>query len=144
MQAGIHKDMQSVVFTLGKEEYGIDIGKVQEIIRLPSITRLPNTVDYILGIINLRGCVIPIVDTKKKFMFIDSEITDDTRVIIVEIEGSRVGLIVDEVSEVLKIPEELVVPADNICTGIKMEYLLGVARFDSRLLILLNANKILG
>mgnify|MGYP003754305331 CR=1 FL=1 len=144
MQTGINKNMQSVVFSLGKEEYGIEIGKVQEIIRLPAITRLPNTADYILGIINLRGCIIPVVDTKKKFMLIDSDITDDTRIIIIEIGGKRIGLIVDEVSEVINIADERIVPADNIGTGIRIEYILGVARFDNRLLILLNADKILG
>ncbi|WP_054692740.1 chemotaxis protein CheW [Syntrophomonas palmitatica] len=144
MQTGINKNMQSVVFSLGKEEYGIEIGKVQEIIRLPAITRLPNTADYILGIINLRGCIIPVVDTKKKFMLIDSDITDDTRIIVIEIGGKRIGLIVDEVSEVINIADERIVPADNIGTGIRIEYILGVARFDNRLLILLNADKILG
>jgi len=144
METAILNDMLSVVFTLEKEEYGIDINRVQEIIRLPETTRLPSTPDYVLGIINLRNTIIPVIDTKKKLMSIESAVSEDTRVIIVEIGGKRVGLIVDEVSEVIKVPKELVVPADAIGTSIQMEYLLGVARFDQRLLILLNVNKILG
>lgn len=135
-------EMQVVVFSLGQEEYGGDITRVQEIIRLPEVTTLPNTAGYILGIINLRGSIIPIIDLKKKFRFPSSEITDETRVIVVEINSEKVGLIVDEVSEVISFPIQEVVSADGIGFGIQGEYFLGVVRLDERLLILLNLEKI--
>ena len=140
----ITKEIQAVVFSLGEEEYGIDIGKVQEIIRLPEVTRLPGTTDYVMGIINLRGSIIPIVDLKKMSMQIDSDFTDETRVIVLEIGAKKVGLIVDEVAEVINIPTELVVASQDIGTRIQAEYLLGIARLGQRLLILLNVERILG
>jgi purine-binding chemotaxis protein CheW len=135
-------ELQSVVFRLGEEEYGIDIGKVQEIIRLPEITKLPNTADYVLGIINLRGRIIPIIDLKRKFLQETSHRKEETRVIVLETGSQKVGIIVDEVSEVVKIPLDLVVAADSIGTSIEAEYLLGVAKFNERLLILPDTDKI--
>lgn len=137
-------EMQVVVFSLGQVEYGGDIKKVQEIIRLPEVTALPGTADYILGIINLRGSIIPIIDLKKKIGFPSSEMTDETRVIVVEISNNKVGLIVDEVSEVVSFPADEVVSADAVGFGIQEKHLLGVVRLDERLLILLNLDRIFG
>lgn len=116
-------EIQVVVFKLGQAEYGGDITRVQEIIRLPDVTALPNTADYILGIINLRGSIIPIIDLKKKFGFASAEKSDETRVIVVEIGSNKVGLIVDEVSEVVSFPVEEVVSADVVRFGIQGEHL---------------------
>lgn len=138
----ISNEMQVVVFSLGQVEYGGDITKVQEIIRLPEITALPGTANYILGIINLRGSIIPIIDLKKKLGLPGAEITDETRVIVVEINSQKVGLVVDEVSEVISFSSEEIVPADAVGFGIQEKYLLGVVRISERLLILLSLDRI--
>lgn len=135
--------MQTVVFILGAEEYGIDIFKVQEIIRLPRITKLPNTADYILGVTNLRGNIIPVVDLKKKLMNSLTENTEETRVIVIETGIKKIGLIVDEISEVIMISSESITEAGTIGSNIKSGYLLGVAKMENHLLILLNIDEIL-
>ena len=142
MANAIGSEMQVVVFSLGQVEYGGDIKKVQEIIRLPEVTALPGTADYILGIINLRGSIIPIVDLKKKLGLPNSEITDETRVIVVEISNKKVGLIVDEVSEVISFPAEEISTADDVGFGIKEKHILGVVRINERLLVLLDLDNI--
>jgi len=142
MSETLTKEMQTVVFALGKEEYGIDISKVQEIIRLPEITKLPNTADYILGIINLRGNIIPVLDPKKKFLGAVSEYGEEARVVVVETGSARMGLVVDLVSEVRKLPPGSVVSPDSLGTGIHKEYLLGIVKLDQRLLILLDVDKV--
>ncbi len=142
MANAIGSEMQVVVFSLGQVEYGGDIKKVQEIIRLPEVTALPGTADYILGIINLRGSIIPIVDLKKKLGLPNSEITDETRVIVVEISNKKVGLIVDEVSEVISFPAEEISTADDVGFGIQEKHILGVVRINERLLVLLDLDNI--
>ncbi|MGI5921911.1 MAG: chemotaxis protein CheW [Syntrophomonadaceae bacterium] len=136
-------EMQTVAFVLGQEEYGMEISKVQEIIRVPEkTTKLPNTSDYNLGVTNLRGSVIPVIDLKRKFMNIPSEFTDETRVIVVEIGSGKVGLVVDEVLEVIKFPENIIAPTTVVNTGLQADYLLGIAKLQERLLILLDVDKI--
>ncbi|MGE5396819.1 MAG: chemotaxis protein CheW [Chitinophagales bacterium] len=143
MSTVLADEIQIVVFGLDKEEYGVDISRVQEIIRVPAITALPGTPEYVLGVTNLRGSIIPIVDTRKKFGRANIEISDEARVIVQEINGNKVGLIVDDVREVVKISVNQVVPADNVGIGIRADYLFGVVRYDDRLLILLDVDKIL-
>lgn len=136
-------DMEIVVFVLGEEEYGIEIGKVQEIIRVPEgTTKLPNTADYFMGVTNLRGDIIPIIDLKQKFLQIYTEYSDETRVVVIEIASNKIGLVVDEVVEVMKISADMIMMTDVINTGIQVDYLLGIARLDERLLLLLNEDKI--
>lgn len=135
-------ETQVVSFFLGSEEYGIDIARVQEIIRVPALTGLPGTADYVLGIINLRGTVIPIIDLKRKYMNTAMAVSDETRIIVIEIADKKMGLMVDEVTEVVKIPDEAVVPADLISTGVAVQHLHGVARIGERLLIILNVDRI--
>jgi purine-binding chemotaxis protein CheW len=137
------RETQVVVFAMGEEEYGIDIEKVQSIMRLPETTMLPGTADYVLGIFNLRGDIIPVVDLKKMSMGVASVATEETRVIVVEIGSHRVGLIVDEVAEVVKVPADVIVSAGSIGTTISADYLLGIARLGERLLILLNVDRLL-
>jgi purine-binding chemotaxis protein CheW len=142
MSSTITDEFLVVVFTLGEEEYGIEISGVQEIIRLPKVTKLPGNDDYILGIVNLRGKIISIVDLKQKLMLRTSEANDETRVIVVDLGDKSVGLVVDEVEEVMKIPTEMLVPAQNIGSSLQANYFRGVVRLDERLLILLDVNKI--
>jgi purine-binding chemotaxis protein CheW len=136
-------ELQTVVFTVEGEEYGIDISKVKEIIRLPEILQLPNTAAYFLGIINLRGNVIPVIDLKRKFIGIQSESTAETRVIVIEAANGDIGLVVDQVSEVLKFSSDLVEPVSALVADFQNGYVFGVAKFKSRLLMLLDVDKLI-
>jgi purine-binding chemotaxis protein CheW len=135
--------LQLVSFTLGKEEFGIDILKVQEINRTSSVTRVPNAPHFIEGVINLRGKVIPIVDLRKRFGMSSSQHDKNTRIIVVEVLSKTVGFIVDSVREVLRIPQSVVDPPPPIVAGISSDYIEGVGKMDDRLLILLNLEKAL-
>ncbi|NLB88497.1 MAG: chemotaxis protein CheW [Syntrophomonadaceae bacterium] len=141
------EEVQLVVFTLKQEdqicEYGVPITKVQEIISMTTPTKMPQTPDFVEGIINLRGKIIPIIDLKKRFDMGKSNITNDTRSVIVEVEGQTVGIIVDEVSEVLRLQVDNIEPPPAVIGGITAEYLTGVGKLDNRLLILLDMDKIL-
>jgi len=132
-----------VSFRLGDEEFGIDILRVQEIIRLQDLTHVPNSPDFVEGVINLRGSVIPIIALRKRFGLRPEDHDRQTRIIIVEIEGMVLGFIVDSVSEVLRIPVSTVVPAPRL-EHIEREFVSGVCKLDDRLLILLDVDQILG
>lgn len=142
-EQGSEEVLQLVSFTLGKEEFGIDILKVQEINRTSSVTRVPNSPHFIEGVINLRGKVIPIVDLRKRFSMGSSQHDKNTRIIVVEILSKTVGFIVDSVREVLRIPQSVVDPPPPIVAGISSDYIEGVGKMDDRLLILLNLEKAL-
>ncbi len=136
--------MQLVSFRLGHEEFGIVITKVQEIILLGEITRMPQTPAYIKGLINLRSNVIPIVDLRLRFGLDEAEATDETRIMVVNVEDKTVGLIVDAVSEVLRISQDQVTPPPPAVSGLGREYLTGLVRLEERLLVMLDIDKILG
>lgn len=136
-------EIKIVVFLLGKEEYALNINKVQEIIRVPAITKLPNTPEYVLGIFNLREAIIPVIDLKEKFIQANTQYTADARVLIMETTGTtKLGIIVDEILEIITISPELLVSMDSIGMGLPSDYLLGVARVQERLIFLLNNEKI--
>lgn len=137
-------EIQLVVFKLGREEYGISILQVQEIKRMTDITRVPRTPDYIEGVINLRGSVLPVIDLKKRLDLPHQDDTEDTRIIIVKIEDIAVGMIVDAVSEVMAINGENIEAPDTVVGGVSTNYLSGVGKQDNRLLILLNLEAIIG
>ncbi len=142
--AGAVHEEQLVVFALGEEVYGVDIARVQEIIRLPAITRVPRTPDYIEGVINLRGKITPVMDLRKRFELPVSDLSRETRIMVVEIGGQMVGLIVDGVSEVLRVPAEAIEPPSALVTTVDSAYLRAIAKLDSRLIILLDLDRILG
>ena len=135
--------LQLVSFKLKQEEFGVNILQVQEIIRMQEITNVPNAPQFVEGVINLRGRVIPIVDLRKRFGLETKEHSNATRIIVVMIGEVQVGLIVDEVSEVLRISEDTVEPPPPIVAGIESDYIKGVGKLEDRLLILLDLNKIL-
>lgn len=137
-------ETQLVVFKLGREEYGISILQVQEIKRISDIARVPHTPDFIKGVINLRGSVLPVLDLKKRLDLPPQEYTDDTRVIIVRIDEIAVGMIVDAVSEVTAIAKENIEPPQAVVGGSDTNYLDGVGKQDGRLIILLNLGAIIG
>jgi purine-binding chemotaxis protein CheW len=135
--------LQLVTFRLGNEEFSLDILRVQEIIRHMELTRVPRTPDFVDGVINLRGRVIPVLDLRKRFGLPSGEKTNETRIIVVDVDSKTVGLKVDAVSEVLRLPADTVEPAPAIVTGAESDYIKGVGKLDGRLLILLDVEKIL-
>ncbi len=137
-------EVQLVVFKLGREEYGVSILQVQEIKRMTDITRVPHTPDYITGVINLRGSVLPVVDLKKRLNLPAQESTDHTRIIIVKIDEVIVGMVVDAVSEVLAIDQDHIESPDAVVGGVAANFISGVGKLDNRLLILLNLEMIIG
>lgn len=135
---------QYVVFKLGNEEFGIEIMNVQEIVPYEKSIHVPNTPEFIEGIINHRGTVIPIVNLKKRLNLKVEENTEDTRIIIIKLDNKEVGFVVDEASQTLRLSGEDIDQAPDIVTGIDKRYIIGVGKIDdSRLLILLDLQKIL-
>lgn len=135
---------QLVIFKLGVEEFGINIMQVQEIIRMPDITRIPRSPDYVKGVINLRGKIIVVMDLDKRFGMPLQELTEESRIVVVDIEGTIVGLVVDSVSEVIRLNNSNIEPTpDIISQKINAEYLKGVGKMNDRLLILLNLKSII-
>lgn len=137
------EEKQFVVFQLSKETYGVNIGQVSEIITMQQITKVPHTIEFIEGIINLRGRVIPVVDLRKRFGLAYDEITRNTRIVVIEIGGNTLGMIVDGVSEVLRIASDTVEAPPPAITSVDADYLEGVAKLEDRLIILLNLEKVL-
>ena len=135
--------MQLVTFSIGEEEFGVDILKVQEIIRMMEITRVPRAPEFVEGVINLRGKVIPIIDLRRRFGLEARSHDKNTRIIVIEINGMIVGFVVDSVSEVLRIPASTVEPPPSIMSGIESEYISGVGKLEDRLLIMLDLDKLL-
>jgi purine-binding chemotaxis protein CheW len=134
--------LQLVVFRLGQEEYGVPINYVKEIIRKPDITHLPNAPEFVLGVINLRGQIIPILSLHQRF-HIDALIDGETKVVIVEYSGLTVGMEVNEVSEVLTIADERISAAPPMATTIDSGFIMGVGKLQDRLLIILDVERIL-
>lgn len=129
--------IQLVSFKLGEELFGIDILRVHEIIRLTDITRVPQAPSYCDGVINLRGKVIPIIDLRAKFELEQRERDKNTRIVVCDVDSGVVGMVVDEVDEVLRIPGSTIEPAPAIATTVNSEYIQGVARLDEGLLLFL-------
>ena len=134
---------QLVVFDLASEAYGVDIGAVREIIRIMDITRVPKTPEFVEGIINLRGKVIPVVDLRRRFSLPVSEENKENRIVVVDIGGQDIGVVVDAVTEVLRISSELVEPPSSVITTADSAFLLGIAKLESRLIILLDLERVL-
>jgi len=137
------KELQVVGFRIGRETFGVPISLVREIVRVPSITSVPNAPDYIEGVINLRGRIIPVVDLRKRFREIVGEPSKKNRIVVVELENRLIGLMVNSASEVLRIPpSEIEAPQDVFQEG-ELNYITGVGKLRGRLIILLDLNKIL-
>ncbi len=135
--------LQLVTFSIGEEEFGVDILKVQEIIRTMEITKVPRAQDFVEGVINLRGKVIPIIDLRRRFGLESKPHDKHTRIIVIEINNMIVGFVVDSVSEVLRIPASTVEPPPPVVAGVESEYISGVGKLQDRLLILLDLDKLL-
>lgn len=142
-ESGRNELIQLVSFHLADEEYGLDVLKVREIIRMPTITKMPNVPLHVEGIINLRGKVIPIISMRRRFNLIESENDSQTRIVIMDVAGSLAGFIVDEVSEVIRVQSSEIQPPPSLTLsgGIGMEFITGVINLAERLLIIMDIDK---
>ena len=136
-----------LTFILNKEEYGIALLKVKEIIGMTPITSVPQTPEFVKGVINLRGKVIPVTDLRLRFAMREIDYTDRTCIIVVEIQGQestiQVGIVVDAVSEVMNIKAEEIEPTPSFGTKVDTDYILGMANLDGQVKILLDIDQVL-
>lgn len=134
---------QLVVFELAGEHYGVDIGAVNTIIRMQEVTAIPRTPEFVEGVINLRGSIIPVIDIRKRFGLAVGDLGKSSRIVVVEALDQMIGMMVDAVAETLRLPANAIEPPSPIISSIDSEYLRGVGKQDNRLVILLDLGKIL-
>ncbi len=134
---------QLVVFRLGDESYGVSIEVVNTIIRLPDITAVPHAATHVTGVINLRGVIVPVVDLRRRFGLPAIEATKASRIVVVENDGSLIGMIVDMVSETMRLPVDQIEPLSPLVQSVDAHYLRGVGKIDERLIILLALEQVL-
>jgi purine-binding chemotaxis protein CheW len=137
------KEEQLVAFQLTGQNYGIDIDSVFEIIRVSTITKVPRTASFVEGVINLRGKIIPVIDLCTRFSLPRNEKTSESRIIIVDVEERTIGMVVDGVSEVGRVPVDSIEPPPPMIHGIDSAFLRGISIIDSTMLILLNLKKVI-
>ena len=136
-------DLHIVGFRVGGETFGVPITCVHEIVRLPEITNVPDSPEFVEGVINLRGKIVSVVDLRKRFGEVETTRSKKNRVIVVESENKLVGLIVDSASEVMKIPHGDVEPPPRVLAGEESGYVTGVGKLKDRLIILVDLQKVL-
>ncbi len=137
------EEQQLVVFELSGESYGVDIGAVNTIIRMQPITHVPRAPEFVEGVINLRGSIVPVIDLRKRFGLSAFEETKASRIVVVETGGGLFGMIVDAVTETLLLSRDSIEPPSSIVTSADSQYLRGVAKADDRLIIMLDIQRIL-
>lgn len=135
--------LQWVTFRLDNETYGINVMQVQEVLRVTEIAPVPGSPDYVMGIINLRGNVVTVLDTRRRFGLAPNEMDDSTRIVVIEAEDNVVGILVDSVSEVVELRRSAVESSPNVGNDESSKYIEGVANHDGELLILVDINKLL-
>ncbi|WP_206207763.1 chemotaxis protein CheW [Virgibacillus profundi] len=143
MENEIIVDRKVIVFQLKEEEYAVSVQQVGSIERIQPITRVPQTADFVKGVINLRGVVTPIIDLRVRFGLEETQFNESTRIIIIYLDEMEVGLIVDSANDVIDIPEKSIEPAPEVIGTVDVDYIEGVAKLEDRLLILLNLQKVL-
>lgn len=136
------RDFHLVTFNLG-EEYGVPISQVQEIVRVGGITMVPNSPSYMEGVINLRGRVLPVLNLRKRLGLSDKEMSKASRIVVTEVGNKVIGLLVDAVSHVIKIPPEYVEPAPEEVLEVDTDYITGVGKLNEKLVIMLDLEKLL-
>ncbi|KTG18289.1 MULTISPECIES: chemotaxis protein CheW [Pseudoalteromonas] len=135
--------LQWVTFKLEEETYGINVMQVQEVLRYTEIAPVPGAPSYVLGIINLRGNVVTVIDTRARFGLMGAEVTDNSRIVIIEAEKQVIGILVDSVAEVVYLRSSEIDSAPNIGTEESAKFIQGVSNRDGELLILVDLNKLL-
>jgi purine-binding chemotaxis protein CheW len=143
MSQAAHEMIQLVSFELGGEEYGVDVQTVREIIRMPAITKMPNTPDYVDGIISLRGAVVPIISFRKRFRLCESELDHKSRILVMEVGDGMSGFVVDSVSEVIRLHKSEIQPPPSLVLsgGISQEFISGVFNHADRLLVIMEVGR---
>jgi purine-binding chemotaxis protein CheW len=136
--------MQLVSFKLSDETYGIEITKIREIILVGEITRVPETPHYIKGLINLRSSVIPVIDLRARFSLAENELTQDSRIMVLNVGRRTIGIVVDSVNEVLRVSEDQISPAPPTVASLGNQYMTGLVRLEEQLLILLDVDRLFG
>jgi purine-binding chemotaxis protein CheW len=139
----MEKELQVVGFRIGEETFGVRIGSVREIVRVPEITAVPNASETIEGVINLRGKIIPVMDLRKRFGRVEIQPDKKNRILVVEMDSKLVGLIVNSASEVLKIPPSEIESPSSVFADGESSYVTGVGKLNGRLIILLDISKLL-
>jgi len=134
---------QFISFSIGEEEYGLELLRVKEVIRIREITWLPKAPSFVKGIINLRGDVIPVIDLRERFGLGARETAASARVIVVEVEQRLIGMVVDSASQAVRIPADQIDPPPPMLGGFSQEFITGVGKLDDKLIILLNTDAIL-
>jgi purine-binding chemotaxis protein CheW len=132
-----------VTFRLDREKYGVNVMQVQEVLRITEIAPVPGAPSYVLGIINLRGNVVTVVDTRKRFGLTIREPDDSSRIVIIEVNGNVIGMLVDSVAEVVDLRKSEIETAPNVGTDDTAKYIQGVASHDGELLIVVDLNRFL-
>lgn len=140
---GDNSVLQWVTFKLGDETYGINVMQVQEVLRYSEIAPVPGAPDYVIGIVNLRGNVVTVIDTRTRFGLMPSEVTDNSRIVIIEADKQVVGILVDSVAEVVYLKSSEIDSAPNVGTEESAKFIQGVSNRDDELLILVDLNKLL-
>lgn len=135
---GNTESQESLVFKLGDEEYGIDLHKVQEIRSYPAVTRIANAPDFIKGLINLRGTIVPVADLRIKFRLESADVGPFTAVIILSVQQRLIGLVVDSVSDVITLSPEQIKSAPSMSSMMNADFITGIGAVDDRMLILIN------
>ena len=135
--------LQLVSFNIADEEFGVDILNVQEINRMVDITRVPNVANFVKGVINLRGKVIPIIDLRARLNMPPIQHGTETRIVVVELGNNIIGFIVDKVNEVIRIGKDITEPPPAMVSGIEAEYITAIGKLEDRLLILLDLKRII-
>lgn len=135
-------DVQIVIFNLGDEEYAVDIMQVKEIVNYLNPVKVPNTPEFIEGIINLRSEIIPIINLKKRFNIADNDKKVQTRIMVMNIDSKKIGFVVDDASEVISIRKENIEPAPDIVAGVDKKYISGIGKKEDRILIILELDKL--
>jgi purine-binding chemotaxis protein CheW len=136
-------EQQLVIFELGDERFGVDIASIESIIKMQELTRVPNSPGFVKGVTNLRGVVVPVIDLRSRFGLEEVKPTRETRIVITNLEGIKVGMVVDSVSEVLTISTDIIDPTPAMVSSVEAEFVNGIARFEDHLVILLDLVRVL-
>lgn len=135
--------VQLVTFRVGPEEFGLDVFSVHEILRWQEVTSVPRAPGFVEGVIDVRGALVPVVDLRRRLEAPAAEVDEETRIVLVDHDGERLGLVVDEVTEVLRVPETALQPPPRYVAGIAAEFLRGIVRAEDRLIVLIDVERVL-
>jgi purine-binding chemotaxis protein CheW len=136
-------EQQLVIFELGEENFGVDIAVVESIIKMQALTKVPHAPGFVEGVTNLRGTVLPVIDLRKRFGMETQAASKETRIVVINMDGIKVGMVVDSVSEVLTIEEKAVEPTPPMVSTVDSAFIVGIAKLEGRLVILLDLARVL-